>query len=181
MAMASLRPALLAILSACAYSAPPCESGYERDAAGTCQALPGDTGTDSTSATATGDLTGALSIAVLAKTGGIELTDECVGSVGLTVDDVTIDGTLSCAFTETIAGVVGDEPFSGTVQGTVDTDTASGDLYMDLGDYGALEATWTGAVSDEGIEGSFADETIFSVKTLEVPVSYSGSFVATGG
>ncbi len=189
----------LALFLACTYPAPDCASGYTRDGAGSCTPGPVDTATADTGAatatTQTGDLTGPLEISVIADIGS-KLKDACVGTVGLTLasadtgttGDQPIDGTLSCAFEATIATVVGTDPFSGTITGSAGADgTAAGAFSMDLGDYGGLDADWSGTWDGATLSAAFQGETIFEVPTgtttgakpLQVPVTYSGTFEAS--
>ena len=115
----------------------------------------------------------------VSETAALVLEDVCAGTVELTVEGTAVVGTLSCVFGGTVGGIIGNDPFVGTISGEVaDDTTASGPLDMDLAAFGALAATWTGTVTAEGVDGSFGEETIFEVGALEVPVTYDGSFSA---
>jgi hypothetical protein len=126
-----------------------------------------------------GDYSGPIEIDILAETDALVIEDVCVGTVQIAIDEDAIDGTLSCVFGGTVGGIIGSDPFSGTLSGAVAEDgTASGPLDMDLAAFGALAASWTGNATREGLDGSFGEETIFVVGALEIPVVYTGTFSA---
>jgi len=176
--------AVCTLMVGCAYPDPDCEDGYSRDAKGECQGGTADSGLDVTDTGDTGEggpasLSGPIDIEVLAETGGLVLEDVCTGTVDLSVDGAVVDGTLSCVFQGTLAGIIGEDPFTGTLSGDIAGDeSASGPLDMELGAFGALAATWTGTAASDGVDGAFGEETIFVVGALEVPVIYTGSFSA---
>ena len=179
---------ILPLTGACTYAEPDCADGYVRNDAGVCK-------TDGLSASDSGDLSGdtaapvipgaqsydgPIEIGVLADIDGLgPLEDVCEGTVSITVDGADIDGTLSCIFQGTVGGIIGSDPFTGTIVGTADAQgQAEGPLDMELGAFGALAATWSGEVSSSGVDGAFGEDTLISFGALEVPVTYTGTFTA---
>jgi len=163
------------------YPPPDCADGYARNDAGKCKggAEDVDTAVTDSAAPTSADFSGAIEIEIIAETGGLVLEDLCAGTVDITVEASAVDGTLSCVFSGTVGGIIGTDPFLGTLSGEVAEDgTVAGPLDMELGAFGALAATWGGTATDEGVDGSFGEETIFVVGALEVPVNYTGSFSA---
>jgi hypothetical protein len=126
-----------------------------------------------------GDYSGPIEIGILAQTDALVLEDTCEGTVQVTVDGLSVQGSLSCVFGGTVGGIIGSEPFVGTLSGVAEeSGAASGPLDMDLAAFGALAATWSGTVTAEGVDGTFGEETIFEIGALQVPVTYDGSFAA---
>jgi hypothetical protein len=163
------------------YPPPDCAEGAPRNDAGKCTVTTGgdDTGLQDTGEVVTADFSGPIQIGILAETSALVIEDVCEGTVQLTVEGTAVDGTLSCVFGGTVGGIIGSDPFVGTISGEVAQDgSASGPLDMDLAAFGALAATWSGTVNAQGIDGTFGEETIFVVGALEVPVIYDGSFSA---
>jgi hypothetical protein len=169
------------LLTGC-YPLPDCASGYTRNDAGKCKggtALSGDTGLSDTGGFTQADFSGPISISILAETDALVLEDVCEGQVDITFDGAVIDGTLSCVFGGTVGGIIGSDPFEGTLTGDVSEDgVATGPLDMDLAAFGALAATWSGTATPEGVQGTFGEETLFVIGALEVPVTYDGTFTA---
>jgi hypothetical protein len=175
----------LALIAGCSYGDPDCADGYTRDAKGLCQAGSsddsGDPELDSGEIPDPGasHFDGPIDINVLAETDALVLEDVCSGTVSLSVEDGLIDGTLSCVFQGTVGGIIGTDPFTGTLTGDVaDDGSAAGPLDMDLGAFGALAASWSGTAGEEGVDGGFGEDTIFVIGALEVPVNYTGTFAA---
>ena len=169
-------------LIGCPYPAPDCASGYSRNEAGQCRSTPdsGDLDTDTGSQTDPTALSGPIDIAVLAETSGLTIEDTCDGSVSISIDGETLEGTATCAFVGTVADLIGTDPFSGTISGQSDAGgSAAGTLHMDLGAFGVLDAEWSGSADDSRVTGTFGADTIFVIGgTLEVPVTYTGEFDA---
>jgi len=175
----------------CSYPQPDCADGYDRTESGKCVSpatsssdsgavLDGDTAVPDSADT----LTGPIEIYVLAETGGIEIEDSCVGTVLFDVADTpvsgAVSGTLSCTFSGTVAGFIGTDPFTGTIDGDVANDgTVSGPFFMDIGAFGVLDTSWTGILEQQKLTGELGDQMIFEVGALEVPVDYTGIFSAT--
>lgn len=171
---------LLPLVFGC-YPPPECAEGAPRNDAGECTVIAAsdDTAVQDTGELVTSDFSGPIEIGILAETSALVLEDVCEGSVELTVEGTAVDGTLSCVFGGTVGGIIGSDPFVGTISGEVAEDgSASGPLDMDLAAFGALAATWSGTVNAQGVDGTFGEETIFVVGALEVPVTYDGSFSA---
>lgn len=170
--------ALLFWFLACSFPLPDCAFGYERNDADTCVALPvavEDTGL----AELEGAYEGAIRISIDADAGGLPIEDVCEGTVAFDLADGVLDGLVRCAFTDTVAGFIGTDPFEGSMDGTADEDgSAAGQIELGLGAFGVLNESWTGTVSAEQIEGSFTGTMNFVVGALEVPVQFEGSFSA---
>lgn len=173
-----------ALLLGCTYADPDCADGYTRDDKGACGAGTVDSGeasvdTGEAENTGAARFDGPIDIGVLAEMDALVLEDVCSGTVSLTVEDGAIEGTLSCIFDGAVGGIIGTDPFVGTLGGEVAEDgSAAGPLDMDLGAFGDLVANWSGTASDEGVDGGFGEETLFVIGALEVPVTYTGTFSA---
>lgn len=163
------------------YPPPDCAQGYTRSAAGDCKgaAAGSETGLVDSGDPVSRDYSGPIEIDILAETEALVIEDVCVGTVQIAIDAGVVDGSLSCVFGGTVGGIIGSEPFSGTLSGAVAEDgSAAGPLDMDLAAFGALAAGWTGSANSEGLDGSFGEETIFVIGALEIPVTYTGTFSA---
>ena len=163
------------------YPPPECAQDAPRNDAGECTVSDrsSDTGLTDTGSAMIGDYSGPIEIGILAETDALVLEDTCEGTVQITVEGRSVEGTLSCVFGGTVGGIIGSEPFVGTLSGDVDeAGAASGPLDMDLAAFGALAATWSGTVNESGVDGTFGEETLFEIGALQVPVTYDGSFSA---
>jgi hypothetical protein len=171
----------VSLLLAGCYPPPDCAQGYARNDAGHCKgaALASETGSVDSGEPTGRDYSGPIEIDILAETESLVIEDVCVGTVQIAIDAGAIDGTLRCVFGGTVGGIIGSDPFSGTLSGAVaEHGTAAGPLDMDLAAFGALAASWTGNTTSEGLDGSFGEETIFVIGALEIPVIYTGTFSA---
>ena len=163
---------------ACAFPQPDCTDGYERNESGTCVVLP-DVEDDTGLASLEGAYQGDISIDINADAGDLPIEDVCTGTVAFDLSDGVLDGLVRCAFSGTVAGVIGTDPFECSMDGTVaGNGSSSGQILLDLGTFGLLDETWTGAVSAEQIDGSFDGTMTFVVGALEVPVQLAGVFSA---
>ena len=125
---------LLPLVFGC-YPPPECAEGAPRNDAGECTVIAAsdDTAVQDTGELVTSDFSGPIEIGILAETSALVLEDVCEGSVELTVEGTAVDGTLSCVFGGTVGGIIGSDPFVGTISGEVAEDgSASGPLDMDL-------------------------------------------------
>lgn len=166
----------------CAFTAPDCASGFARDEAGECLPIPANSGGEDTGGSAgpSGEFTGAISIEVLAETGGLEIADSCDGPVAFDLSDGTLDGIVECRFQGSVDGLVGGQTFVGTIDGLVDDEgAAGGQMVLDLDIFGVLDEAWSGTASTERVEGSMLGEMSIEVGALVVPVDFSGTFEAT--
>ena len=163
---------------ACSFPLPDCADGYERNDADTCVALPeivADTGLSELQ----GAYEGPISISINADAGNLPIEDVCEGTVAFDVSARRLDGLVRCAFTGTVAGIIGTDPFEGSMDGAAEEGgRTSGQIVLDLGAFGVLDEPWTGTVSADQIEGSFVGTMNFVVGALEVPVQFEGTFSA---
>jgi len=138
--------------------------------------IPADTGV----AALVGAYQGEISIAINASADSLEIQDVCAGSVAFDRVDSELTGLVQCVFSGMVASLIGDDPFDGTMPGTVAEDgETTGQILLDLGTFGVLDEAWSGTISTEKIEGSFVGEMSFTVGALDVPVSFDGVFSAT--
>jgi len=166
-------------LLACAFPQPDCADGYRRNDAGTCVVLP-DLEPDTGLASLEGAYQGDIAISVNADAGDLPIEDVCAGTVAFDLANGSLDGLVRCVFSGTVAGVIGTDPFEGTMDGAAEPDgSTNGRILLDLDTFGVLDESWTGTVSAEQIEGSFVGEMSFVVGSLEVPVQFEGAFSAT--
>ena len=170
--------AMLFWFLACAFPLPDCADGYERNDADACVASP-EANVDTGLAALEGAYEGPISISIDADAGNLPIEDVCEGTVAFDVAAGRLDGLVRCAFTGTVAGIIGTDPFEGSMDGTADQDGgATGQIVLDLGAFGVLDEPWAGTVSAEQIEGSLTGTMNFVVGTLEVPVLFDGIFSA---
>ena len=170
--------AMLFWFLACAFPLPDCAEGYERNGADVCVALP-EANADTGLAALEGAYEGPISISIDADAGNLPIEDVCEGTVAFDVSDGTLDGLVRCAFTGTVAGIIGTDPFEGSMDGTAEQDgDAAGQIVLDLGAFGVLDEPWSGTVGPDQIEGSLTGTMNFVVGSLEVPVQFEGIFSA---
>ena len=166
-------------LTACAFPPPECAAGYDRNGNGVCVAGP-SAPSDSILDDLAGAYQGEISISIDANAGDLQIQDVCAGTVAFDVSDGSLDGLVRCSFEDTVAALIGTDPFEGNMSGSVaDDGSTEGDIFLDLATFGVLDESWTGIVNPEEIEGGFVGEMTFAVATLEVPVQFEGAFVAT--
>ena len=173
---------MTALALSCAFPEPDCADGFVRDGAGECQPVPGDSGVDDSGGPMdpSGEYTGAISIEVLAETGGLEIADSCDGPVAFDLSDGQLEGVVECRFQGTVDGLVSGQTFSGTIDGQTDEDGgAAGRMVLDLDIFGVLDEAWSGTASTDRVEGSVAGQMSIEVGTLVVPVDFTGTFEAT--
>ena len=126
-----------------------------------------------------GTYEGPISISIEADAGNLPIEDVCEGTVAFELADQDLDGLVRCAFTGTVAGLIGTEPFEGSMDGVAEEDgSTSGQIVLDLGAFGVLDQSWSGVLSAEQIEGGFTGTMNFVVGALEVPVQFEGVFSA---
>ncbi len=172
---------LTALGLSCAFPAPDCASGFVRDEEGECQPIAVSSDGDDTGGEVepSGEYTGAISIEVLAETGGLEIADSCDGPVAFDLTDGSLEGVVECRFQGSVDGLVGGQTFSGTIDGLVDDDgLAAGQMILDLDIFGVLDEPWSGTASPERVQGSVAGQMSIEIGTLVVPVDFSGIFEA---
>jgi hypothetical protein len=165
----------------CAFTAPDCTSGFVRDEAGKCLPISANSGDSDTGGPVgpAGEFTGAISIEVLAETGGLEIADSCDGPIAFDLKVGMIEGIVECRFQGSVDGLVGGQTFVGTIDGLVDDEgLADGQMVLDLDIFGVLDEAWSGTASTERVEGSMSGEMSIEVGALVVPVDFSGTFEA---
>ena len=170
--------ALLFWFLACSFPLPDCAEGHERNDSDACVVLPED-GTDTGFESLEGAYQGDISISINADAGDLPIEDVCDGTVAFDLASGVLDGLVRCAFTGTVAGIIGTDPFEGSMDGTAEASgSTSGQIVLDLGTFGILDEPWSGSVSAAQIEGSFTGTMSFVVGALEVPVQFEGAFSA---
>jgi len=167
-------------LAGCSFAPPDCAEGYRRDDGGTCQLVPADedTGVEPLSC----PLTGPISIDVTAILELLEpISDTCSGLVCLERTGDQISGTVTCQFEGQVNGLLGGETFEGNLSGIVGDDYGlSGPFVLELGIFGVLDTSWTGALDYEGLSGEFSGDLLVDVQgVIEANVAYSGDFKAS--
>ena len=168
--------AVLLWFLACTFPLPDCMEGYERNESDTCVE---SAGTDTGLAALEGAYEGNISISIGADTGSLPIEDVCEGTVAFDLADGILNGEVRCAFTGTVADLIGTEPFEGSMDGTAEEDgNTEGQIVLDLGAFGVLDEPWSGTVSSEQIEGAFAGTMNFEIGSIEIPVQFEGSFTA---
>ena len=113
--------ALLLWFLACSFPLPDCADGYERNDADSCVALT-DVSNDTGLTALEGAYEGAIRISIDADAGDLPIQDVCEGTVAFDLSDGELDGLVRCAFTGTVAGIIGTDPFEGSMDGTADED-----------------------------------------------------------
>ena len=167
------------LLTACAFPPPDCADGYDRNGQDRCVPLP-DPASDTGLASLAGAYQGEISIVVDADAGELQIQDICAGTVAFDVADGLLDGLVRCSFEETVAALIGTDPFEGAMTGNIAADgSTEGNIFLDLATFGVLDESWTGTVNPAEIQGGFVGAMTFSVGALDVPVQFDGSFVAT--
>ena len=167
------------LLTACAFPPPECADSHDRNDKGVCVRAP-NAPSDSVLDDLAGAYQGEISISIDADAGELQIQDVCSGTVAFDVSERVLDGLVRCSFEDTVAALIGTDPFEGNMSGTVADDGGTeGDIFLDLATFGVLDESWTGTVNPEEIQGSFVGEMTFAVGTLEVPVQFDGAFVAT--
>ena len=169
---------LFSWLLACSFPLPDCAGGYIRNEADVCVELNSEI-TDTGGTALTGAYQGQISITIDADADALQIQDVCEGSVAFDRVDSELTGEVQCGFTGTVASLIGEDPFDGTMDGSVAADGATaGQILLNLGTFGLLDEAWTGTTTSEQIDGSFVGEMSFTVGALEVPVWFEGSFSA---
>ena len=166
-------------LTACTFPPPECADGYDRNDNDVCVLAPNapsDTGLDALAGAYQGEIT----ISIDADAGELVIQDVCAGTVAFDVAESALDGLVRCSFEDTVAALIGTDPFEGNMTGSIAGDgSTDGNIFLDLATFGVLDESWAGSVSPEEIRGSFVGAMTFSVGALEVPVQFDGAFVAT--
>ena len=168
------------IMLSCSFPLPDCADGYERNSMDDCVVQIDTGGSGDDRFAVVGEYLGAITLAVVAEAGPLEIEDNCVGAISFDRRDSALDGTVECAFEGTVDGLVNSQQFTGTIDGTIDSDDAvGGQIVLDLDIFGVLDEPWTGQASLDKITGTVRGEMEFEVASLVVPVQFDGQFEAS--
>jgi hypothetical protein len=140
-----------------------------------------DTGTDTGSVLDGIDPTtlspGEALINVSGEAYGQSFSDECTGTISLTVKDGAISGTSTCEFQDELADLIKGEQIS-DVTGTISDSDASGLLSLQLSDQD-ISFKWSGTTNDTAIYGAFEGSSPLEAGGFSIELTYSGGFHAT--
>lgn len=108
---------------------------------------------------------------------GQSFSDQCTGTVSLTVKDGVISGTSTCEFQAELADFIKGEQLS-DVSGTITDSDASGLLSLQLSDQD-ISFKWSGTTDGTAIYGAYEGSSPLEAGGFSVELTYTGGFHAT--
>jgi hypothetical protein len=108
---------------------------------------------------------------------GQSFSDQCTGTVSLTVKDGAISGTSTCEFQAELADLIKGEQLS-DVSGAISDSDASGLLSLQLSDQD-ISFKWSGTTDGTAIYGAFEGSSPLEAGGFSIVLNYFGGFHAT--